>query len=247
MEETKIEVAEQLLHHQFREPALLREALTHASAASDRLASNERMEFLGDAVLDLIVCDALYSRFPDLHEGDLTTMKSSVVSRRTCAAIARDSGLDQLLVVGKGIANRQSLPSSLAAGVYESVVAALYLDGGLAAAKAFVLRTMEPFIKAAGESEHANNFKAMLQQHVQIKFNTGPTYQLLDEQGPDHSKCFHVGVTIDGEPYGSAWGPNKKQAEQKAAVQALWTLDLLGDDEREEALGAIDESQDSLV
>src|SRR5205823_7178190 len=134
----------QILDYTFKNPALLKESLTHASIADNRLNSNERMEFLGDAVLDVIVCEALYLRFPEYLEGDLTKIKSAVVSRRTCAEISNETGLTDLLIIGKGISSRNSMPSSLAAAVYESIVAALYLDGGFEVVKQYVLRTMGP-------------------------------------------------------------------------------------------------------
>lgn len=122
--------AEALLQHTFKNPDLLIESLTHASIANTRLVSNERMEFLGDAVLDLVVCEALYLRFPEYLEGDLTKIKSAVVSRKTCAEISIETGLAELLITGKGISSRDAMPSSLAAAVYESIIAALYFDGG---------------------------------------------------------------------------------------------------------------------
>src|SRR5213076_2383645 len=141
------ERAETVLGYQFQEPDLLKESLTHASIADHRLNSNERMEFLGDAVLDLVICEALYRKFPQLLEGDLTKIKSAVVSRRTCAEVSIETGLVDLLIIGKGISSREAMPSSLAAAVYESIVAGIYLDGGFEVAKEYVLRTMRPKIE----------------------------------------------------------------------------------------------------
>lgn len=216
--------AESLLQHTFNDPNLLTESLTHASIANTRLVSNERMEFLGDAVLDVIVCEALYLRFPEFLEGDLTKIKSAVVSRKTCAEISNETGLTQLLITGKGISSREELPSSLAAAVYESIIAALYLDGGFEVVKRYVLRTMTPKIEAIAADTHQQNYKAVLQQHAQKGMGATPIYELLDEKGPDHSKCFEVCVLIDGKRFTSAWGPNKKTAEQKAALLALEEL-----------------------
>src|SRR3954454_1639634 len=134
--------AEKVLGYTFKNYNLLKESLTHASIADHRLNSNERMEFLGDAVLDLVICEALYRQFPSLLEGDLTKIKSAVVSRRTCAEVSIETGLVDLLIIGKGISSREAMPSSLAAAVYESIVAAIYLDGGFEVVKAYVLRTM---------------------------------------------------------------------------------------------------------
>ncbi|MEZ0266848.1 MAG: ribonuclease III [Phycisphaerae bacterium] len=219
--------AQAILQYTFANPALLTESLTHASIANTRLLSNERMEFLGDAVLDLVVCHALYQRFPEYLEGDLTKVKSAVVSRKTCAEISVETGLTELLITGKGINARDALPHSLAAAVYESIVAALYLDGGFEVAKTYILRTMNPKIDAIAADEHQQNFKAVLQQHAQKTMGATPIYELMDEKGPDHSKCFEVAVTIDGKRFPGAWGPNKKAAEQKAARYALVELGVL--------------------
>ncbi|HEX8912000.1 MAG TPA: ribonuclease III [Humisphaera sp.] len=230
--------AEEVLGHKFKNPDLLKEGLTHASMADNRLDSNERMEFLGDAVLDLVICEALYTRFPQYQEGDLTKVKSAVVSRKTCAEVAVETGLSDLLITGKGIAGKNQMPSSLAAAVYESIVAAIYLDGGFDVAKKYVLRTMTPKVDEITSESHLNNYKAVLQQHAQKLLGHTPIYELLDEKGPDHSKCFEVGVTIGHRRFESAWGPNKKMAEQKAALMALEELGVM---DRKEVDRALDE------
>ena len=234
--------AEQCLGHRFNNPALLKEALTHASIADKRVNSNERMEFLGDAVLDLVICEALYLRFPEYLEGDLTKIKSAVVSRRTCAEISQETGLIDLLQIGKGISSRQAMPSSLAAAVYESVVAAIYLDAGFDAAKQYVLRTMTPKIDEIASNSHQQNYKAMLQQHAQKELGAPPCYELLDEKGPDHSKCFEGCGSVDGRRFTSAWGPNKKAAEQKAALLALEELGVLDPKEVDQAIDELAEA-----
>lgn len=237
--------AERLLGYVFQNPAILKEALTHASIADHRLKSNERMEFLGDAVLDLIICEALYQKFPEFLEGELTKIKSAVVSRRTCAEVAVETGLSELLIIGKGISSREQMPSSLAAAVYESIVAAIYLDGGFDVVKEYVLRTMNDKIDFISANIQQQNYKALLQQHAQKMIGATPVYELLDEKGPDHSKCFEVCVTIDGRRFTSAWGPNKKMAEQKAALLALEELGVLDPKEVDEAIEeiAVDEGQ----
>ncbi len=239
------EKAERILGHRFKNPDLLKEALTHASIADTRLDSNERMEFLGDAVLDLIICEALYQRFPEYQEGDLTKVKSAVVSRRTCAEVSNESGLTDLLIIGKGISSRNSMPSSLAAAVYESIVAAVYLDGGFEVVKQYVLRTMTPKLEEIASNSHQQNYKAVLQQHAQKMLGATPMYELMDEKGPDHSKCFEVCVTVGGRRFTSAWGPNKKMAEQKAALLALEELGVLDPKEVDEAIEeiSVDEEQ----
>lgn len=217
---------EEALGYTFSNPDLLTVALTHASVAETRQVSNERLEFLGDAVLGMVVCDALFRRFPDMLEGDLTKIKSAVVSRRTCAAIARKLGLDGLLILGKGMSNRPDLPSSLAAAVYESIIAAVYLDGGFHAAQAFILRSMNPVISRAVASGHQQNFKSLLQQYAQKNFGQNANYILLDENGPDHAKCFEMCVEIGARRFPSHWSDSKKRAEQGAALNSMIELGL---------------------
>ncbi len=235
--------AEKVLQYTFKNQALLKESLTHSSIADNRLNSNERMEFLGDAVLDLIVCEALYRKFPEYLEGELTKVKSAVVSRRTCAEVSNETGLTDLLIIGKGISSREAMPTSLAAAVYESIVAAIYLDGGFDPVKEYVLRTMTPKINVISANNHQENYKAVLQQHAQKLLGGAPVYELLDEKGPDHSKCFEIGVLVEGRRFASAWGPNKKMAEQKAALLALEELGVFDAKEVDSAIDEINEQE----
>jgi ribonuclease III len=234
--------AEKTLGYTFKSAALLEESLTHASVADNRLKSNERMEFLGDAVLDLIICDMLYARFPTLLEGDLTKIKSAVVSRKICAEVALETGLADLLIIGKGMTNRALMPLSLAAAVYESVVAAIYLDGGYDVVKQYVLRTMTVKVEAVWANLQSHNYKAALQQHAQKVLGGTPIYELLDEKGPDHSKCFEVCVVINSRRYNGAWGPNKKTAEQKAALLALEEMGVVPKEEVEQVYDSLVEN-----
>jgi ribonuclease-3 len=209
------------IDYQFQQPRLLRAALTHASGADTRLASNERLEFLGDAVLGLVVCEQLFERFPEYEEGDLTKLKSAVVSRRACAKISRQLNLGDYLFLGKGMNIHVTVPANILADVFESLVAAIYLDGGLTAAQEFILRHLRPEIEREAAGAQGSNFKSMLQQLAQREFGATPRYDVLDEQGPDHHKCFKVAAVIGKRPYAGAWGRNKKEAEQKAAMNAL--------------------------
>ena len=233
----------EVLQYAFDDLDLLEEALTHTSMADHRLDSNERMEFLGDAVLDLVVCDDIYTKFPELFEGDLTKIKSAVVSRRTCAEVAIETGLSRLLITGKGVMGRGAIPGSLAAGVYEAIVAAIYLDGGFEAARTYVLRTMGPKIAEISATLHQHNYKAALQQEAQRTLGGTPYYELLDEQGPEHSKCFEVCVTVNGRRFAAAWGTNKKIAEQKAALKALVELGALTADEADLAADGLETAE----
>ncbi|MBS3734106.1 MAG: ribonuclease III [Phycisphaerae bacterium] len=227
VDESTLTHFQELVGYGFSRPELLELALTHASVAPSRVQSNERLEFLGDAVLELVVCEELYATYPDLLEGDMTKAKSVVVSRETCAEIARAIGICELLETGKGMAREERLPMSVAAAVFEAIVGAMYLDGGAAPVRAFILSHVRPRIERALASQHQRNFKSLLQQHAQRRLGGTPEYCLLDEKGPDHSKCFEVAVRVNGRSFPSAWGNNKKEAEQKAARRALTELDVL--------------------
>jgi ribonuclease-3 len=217
-----LEQCQNTIGYHFRQPELLRSALTHASGANTRLASNERMEFLGDSVLGLVTCEQVYLRFPDYQEGDLTKVKSVVVSRRTCARFSKALNLGAFMFLGRGMhAHTDKVPSSLLADVYESLIGAIFLDGGLEAARPFILRQLGPEIEEVAEAGHGGNYKSQLQQVAQREFNATPQYVLLDEKGPDHGKCFKVAAVIGRHTYAGAWGRTKKEAEHRAAMNAF--------------------------
>ena len=210
--------------HVFKDPGLLRAALTHASGAQHRLASNERLEFLGDSILGFIVCDSLYRLFPESLEGDLTRIKSVVVSRETCGRVTTLLGLTDFIIVGKGLVVNDAVPLSVLSDLFESVVAAVYLDGGLDPVRALVGRLMEPEILKVASGAEGSNHKSVLQQLAQRDYGITPTYEVVEETGPDHSKSFHVSAQIGPQRYAPAWGRNKKEAEQRAASNALEQL-----------------------
>ena len=218
------ELVEERIGYRFNDGELLFRALTHASVAECRLSSNERLEFLGDSVLGLLSCELIFQMYPALLEGEMTKIKSHVVSRTTCAAIARELQLDRVLLLGKGMRSNHTLPQSLAAGVLESVIAAVYLDGGMEPVKRLLAPMLCQLIERAASSGHQENFKSVLQQHAQLLLNESPVYLVLDEKGPDHSKCFEVCVEIGARRFPSCWGASKKQAEQQAALLALQEL-----------------------
>jgi ribonuclease III len=224
---TLLELCQTILDYRFQDVRLLKSALTHASGADHRLGSNERLEFLGDAILGAIVCERLYEKFPDYLEGELTRIKSVVVSRRTCAKISQRLGFEEFLILGKGMGTQDQTPSSILADVFESLVGAIYLDGGMEATKRFIIRHIDPEIDETVEGQSGNNYKSNLQHVAQRQFGETPTYLLLDEKGPDHSKCFKIAAQVQGHLYPSAWGRNKKDAEQRAAMNAL--CEIVGD------------------
>lgn len=216
-----LEDCQEAIGYRFRKPELLRAALTHTSGANTRLGSNERLEFLGDSVLGLVTCEQLFQRFPEYQEGDLTKVKSVVVSRKTCARFSKQLGLGEFLFLGKGMNHYGDIPANMLADVFESLVAAIFLDGGWEAAKAFVLDFIEPEVERVAEEAVCNNAKSVLQQVAQREFGGTPRYLVLDEQGPDHDKCFKVAADINDHVFPPTWGRNKKEAELKAALNAL--------------------------
>ncbi len=229
MDQAALDTCQQRIDYQFSDLSLLAQALTHASIASNRLDSNERLEFLGDAILGLVTVSTLYIEQADLLEGEMTKIKSAVVSGNTCADIADEIGLGECIRMGKGIGRAEHMPRSVLAATLEAIIGAIYLDGGLDPAREFILTGVRPHIEEALANEHQKNFKSMLQQHAQKAWSTTPDYHLLDEKGPDHSKCFEVGVVIKGQHFPTAWGMNKKEAEQGAARRALAELGILND------------------
>ena len=210
--------------HQFRDVSLLENALAHSSYANERwhdsLRSNERLEFLGDSILGMMVAEHLYRNFPDRPEGELTRMRADMVCEQSLAVIANKIGLGNFLLLGHGeerFGGRSR--NSILADAVESVIAACYLDGGFEAALGFV-RTFVladiPVVKY-----HNADYKTALQEKVQQKKNQTLSYHLVGEEGPDHDKRFLVEVLLNGNPIGTGTGTSKKRAEQDAARAAL--------------------------
>lgn len=220
----RLEKCQERIGYRFRDLRFLDAALTHASGADHRLSSNERLEFLGDAILGCVVCEQLYHQFSDQLEGELTKLKSIVVSRQTCAKISQALGLREFLVLGKGMTTHPAVPPSVLSDVLESLIAAVYLDGGPESAKEFVLAYFGPEIESAAAGDLGGNYKSLLQQFAQREHGVTPTYLLLDEKGPDHSKCFKISAQIGRQRFSPAWGRSKKESEQRAAHNAICQL-----------------------
>lgn len=216
-----LDAAETLLEYRFKDRSILLAALTHASGADSRVGSNERLEFLGDSVLGLVICEQLYRLFPGLLEGDLTKIKSVVVSRRTCAKISRSLGLDRFLILGRGMTTQATVPPSVLAAVFEALIGAMFIDGGLKVARKFVLTHTASETERSANGHHGGNYKSLLQQMSQKQFGAIPAYETVDEVGPDHSKTFRVAAVLGPHRYPAAWGKNKKEAEQRAALNAI--------------------------
>lgn len=221
----QLAAAEAVIRYHFQDQSMLLTCLTHASASRTRLESNERLEFLGDAILGAVVCEMLFELFPESSEGELTRIKSVVVSRSTCARIIRDMGLQDLLILGKGVSTHAQIPTSILATVFEAIIGGIYLDGGYPAARDYVRWIIADDVYQAAESAVGVNYKSLFQQRTQRLFGETPMYQVLDERGPDHSKCFQVTAVVGTRVYSPAWGASKKLAEQRAAHNALCELD----------------------
>ncbi len=247
-ESAHLDALERRIGHAFRDRRLLVQALTHGSGKTESLPSNERLEFLGDSVLGAIVARHLYLAHEDWDEGDLTRVKSAVVSAPSLAEAALALGLPEFLVVGKGLkANAERYPTSLLANVYEAVVAALYLDAGMEAAEAFVLSTLAPIIERVVHEGLARNWKSILQQYAQKAYGAVPHYRVTREEGPDHVKRFEVIARLGNTDYGRGEGHSKKEAEQRAAEATLRRLlgpraDLVAEGGRAEARAAAEEA-----
>jgi ribonuclease-3 len=210
------------LPHSFRDPSLLELALTHAS--TDAGKSNERLEFLGDAALDLIVAEELFRTHPGEPEGALTELKASVVSRKSLAEAGAALHLDEIARVGGGMRGR-TLPNSVKANLYEAVLGAVYLDGGYGSARDFALATLGLSLERVRRLAGTPNPKQRLQHHCQQHWSSLPVYEQLEQRGRAHARAFLVAAVVEGERYPSAWGRTLKEAESWAAHEALLLLE----------------------
>jgi len=213
---------------QFKDRNLLRLALTHPSVTHEqgvRLQHNQRLEFLGDSVLELILTHELYRRFPDRGEGALTQARARLVNRRFLAERARRLGLGPYLVLSRGeeMSGGRDRTSTLA-DTFEALVGALFLDGGLEAARAFVIRLFEPELGALPSAADAENPKGQLQERLQASSANPPEYRLMAATGPDHDRQFECAVSHGGVELGRGRGKSKKEAEAAAAADALRKL-----------------------
>ena len=218
---------EAAIGYRFHNITLLQNALAHSSYANERwhnsLMSNERLEFLGDSVLGMLVADHLYRNFPDRPEGELTRMRADMVCERALAQIAQRIGLGEHLLLGRGEEQSGGRGrDSILADAVESVIAACYLDGGMDAAKQFIQKFVLERVSVS--AVHNIDFKTALQERVQQKRNQTLVYTLAGESGPDHDKHFEVELSLNGQVIGRGVGSSKKRAEQDAARVALKNL-----------------------
>lgn len=213
----------------FNDPSLLEQAFIHRSYLNENpdfaLPSNERLEFLGDAILDFITAEQLYSEFPELPEGELTTVRASLVCRQTLAEAASSLKLGDWLLLGQGEeASGGKEKQSNLANAMEALIGAIYLDQGLPKAKEFIFKQLKPFLERIKHGELIPNYKALLQELIQSEKHSPPTYRLIEAIGPDHEKQFTVEVLIEGKILGRGTGKSKKVAEMEAAKSAWGKL-----------------------
>ena len=218
---------EAAIGYKFHNITLLQNALTHSSYANehwhDSLKSNERLEFLGDSILGMVVADHLYRSFPNRPEGELTRMRADMVCETSLAKAAETLGLGQHLLLGHGeMQGGGRKRASILADAMESVIAACYLDGGMIAAKALIEKLILPNVPK--EQLQNRDYKTALQEKVQQKKNQVISYRLISEEGPDHDKHFTVEVLLNGAAVGTGTGSSKKRAEQAAAQNALQNM-----------------------
>ena len=232
-----LQLSQSRLGHQFVKPELLLQALTHSSFFNERntkknevRADNERLEFLGDAVIGLIVAQSLMNRFPKASEGKLSRWRSSLVSRKTLAEIALSLGMNDWVLLGRGEKHTGGAEKvSILAGLFEAVIGALYLEAGLEKTSQFLKEAYEPWFTALtdlkeSEARKLFDMKTHLQEKTQELYRTVPTYQLVESWGPEHQKTFKVEIQIIGKSVAFGEGRSKKEAEQKAAHLALEIL-----------------------
>ncbi|MBM4287846.1 MAG: ribonuclease III [Deltaproteobacteria bacterium] len=232
---------ENRLGYTFRDRARLEQALVHSSYAYECLQtglSNERLEFLGDAVLNVIISDFLVQRHPKAREGDLSRWRASLVNARHLAGIARRLDLGSHLLLGRGEEQQSGRHKpSMLADALEAVLAAVFLDGGYEAAKEVVGGLFKESISHQEGKIHSHDFKTALQEYVQKWLKISPTYHTMQETGPAHARTFEVEVRLAGAPLGRGRGNSKKQASQQAACLALKTLQQQADPDLQSIMG----------
>jgi len=215
---------EKKIGYSFKEPAYLTLAFTHRSFVNenrDVKKHNERLEFLGDSVLGLIIADFLYRHLPNTPEGELSYLRSRLVEASSCMAFVQKLDVEQYLLLGKGERmNDGRGRESILADLFEAIIGAIYLDGGLEAARCFTFNNFAPEIGKILKTP-VRNWKAQLQDYCQKKYRQTPFYKVISESGPDHSKTFRISVIINHEEMGYGEGLSKKEAQQAAAQEAL--------------------------
>lgn len=236
MDETRIQQLQELqsiMGVEFNEIAMLNQSLTHTSYAyelngNNNISQNERLEFLGDVVLGLIVSEYIYNKYPHYMEGDLAKIRAKVVSRPILAKIAKHLNLGHYLLLGKGeeITGGRTRCSILA-DTFEAIIGAIYLDSGLETSRSFILGQIKEDIEKITTNVHVQDYKTDFQEFTQKKFKLLPVYKVIKKEGPEHKRIFEIAVMVKGKTWGIGRGASKKEAEQKAAFYALQQIEVI--------------------
>ena len=220
---------EKKINYQFKNRDLLKESLTHRSYLNEnpswRLPHNERLEFLGDAVLELIITEELYNRYPEYTEGQLTSLRAALVNYQMLAVVGREIGLDDVILMSRG--ERKDLGRArevILANTIEAVVGAIYLDSDYKSVKEFIIKFVMAHLEEVFQKELYKDAKSVLQEKMLIDLKVTPSYKVLSEEGPDHAKIFRIGVFFDDKLIAEGSGPSKQDGELEAAHNALETL-----------------------
>jgi len=229
-QDARLEELSNKLGHSFTHPELLSQAFRHASYVNEQadsgLKDNERLEYLGDAVLDLAVSHLLMDRFEDAEEGDLSKFRAVVVDEAGLYQIALMLGLGEYLLLGKGEEHTRGREKpSILANTTEALIGALYLDAGFDTALEVIGRLFSPLLEKVGTLEMIYDYKSIFQEYTQKTYKTLPKYHLVEEAGPAHDKTFKVALTLNGETLAEGKGKSKKEAEQEAAKEAFACLE----------------------
>ncbi|MDQ7027614.1 MAG: ribonuclease III [Anaerolineae bacterium] len=246
----QIQEFEEILGVKFREPEMLQRALTHRSFVNEvegDMRDNERLEFLGDAILDFVVGDMLFRRFVDVSEGELTQLRAALVRTDSLAMLASDCRLGEFLLIGKGEEHSggRTRVNTLCCG-FEAVIAAIYMDSGLDAVKQFAIPRLEALLEYVLENNLHKDARSMLQERTQAELRVTPVYRLIDASGPDHEKEFFLEVVVGDVVIGAGVGTSKRSAAQSAARAALQRLEDVGwSEEAQLMIAALDDNSDA--
>lgn len=229
--EVNYQQLQQNIGYQFHHVGLLRQALIHRSFANESgdpaIEDNEKFEFLGDSVLGFVISDFLYHAFPNFREGDMSRVKSHIVSEAYLAMLAKEIDLGSFMLLGKGEASSGGQKKhSLLSDCYEALIASIYLDGGIEPAREFLMRTFKERVETLVYDRHILDHKSLLQEYAQEHFHCNPRYRLRRAIGPDHERCYEMELYINGDVFSVGTGRNKKESEQSAAKAALEKLNI---------------------
>ncbi|NTW71997.1 MAG: ribonuclease III [Eubacteriaceae bacterium] len=228
----RIEKFEKLINYRFTDKEIIKNALTHSSFINEKFnfRNNERIEFLGDAVLELVISNYLYNTYTELTEGELTKLRAKIVCTESLSSAAQKNEMGMFIFMGKGEENTGGRNrKSILANTFEAVAGAIYLDGGFVEANRFILSMLKSNIEDAVSGKMVFDYKTKLQEVIQKRAENNIRYMVTNETGPEHNKLFYVDLILNGKIIGTGTGYNKKEAEQNAAYDGLLELGVLNE------------------